>query len=73
MRPLDEIFGVEVGIKGLGEDVQIDVIVVQHVEQGKLTQSGHANYYKAKDGSIIDNDNEVMLMLLVNHSASLLY
>ncbi len=32
LRPFDEILGVEVGVEGLGEDVQVDVVVVQHVE-----------------------------------------
>lgn len=31
--PLDEILSIEVAIEGLGHDVQVDVVVVEHVEE----------------------------------------
>lgn len=40
-RPLDEILGVEVAIEGFGHNVEVDVVIVQHVKQRKLSQSCH--------------------------------
>lgn len=33
LGPLDEIFGVEVAVEGLGHDVEVHVVVVEHVKE----------------------------------------
>ena len=41
LGPFDKVLGVKVGVECLGEQVQVDVVVVQHVEQRELTQGSH--------------------------------
>lgn len=36
LGPLDEILGVEIGVECFGEDVEVDIVVVQHIEQREL-------------------------------------
>ena len=42
--PFDEIFGIEITVEGLGHDIEIDVVVVEHIEEWKLSKSCHLNY-----------------------------
>jgi hypothetical protein len=41
LRPFDEVFGVEVAVEGLGHDVEVYVVVVQHVEERELAECSH--------------------------------
>lgn len=39
--PFDEVLGVEVAVEGLGHEVQVDVVVVEHIEKGELSECCH--------------------------------
>jgi hypothetical protein len=33
LRPLDEILGIEVGIKSFSQDIEIDIVILEHIKQ----------------------------------------
>lgn len=37
LRPLDEILGIEVGIESFSQDIEIDIVILEHIEQRKLS------------------------------------
>lgn len=41
LGPLELILAVEVGIEGLGQHVEIDVVVLEHVEDAEPPHGGH--------------------------------
>lgn len=41
--PFDEILRVEVGVEGLREDIEVDVVIMQHVEERELSDCCHSD------------------------------
>jgi len=41
LRPLKLVFAVEVGVKGLGEDIKVNVVVLEHVEDAEAAHCSH--------------------------------
>ena len=41
LRPFDEVFRIEVSAEGFGEEIEIDVVILKHIKEGKLSDGCH--------------------------------